>query len=31
MPLVSPYVHAARYFREASVIVRDFIAYTILR
>jgi hypothetical protein len=31
MPRVSAYVHAMRYFREASVMVRDFIAFTFLR
>jgi hypothetical protein len=31
MPPVSAYVHAMRYFREASFMVRDFIAYTFLR
>jgi hypothetical protein len=28
MSRVSAYVHAMQYFREPSVMVRDFIAYT---
>jgi hypothetical protein len=28
MPRVSAYVHAMQYFREPSVMVHDFIAYT---